>query len=231
MLWVHNLASLAKLVFRIKRPAKKFNKNLVQFGKDKILFEYGPPSTHVVGIPLMAWPFIMNSVWLKIGIVAAVGISRIYLGVHSVLCIATGAYIVTTTMIFHEVLGAFFYAALDSPTTLAFYTIITLLFIIFWPDTTTDIEASKSAREDIRCLFSISIGGIIANSFTFTNLDLYENDSATSFSLFIMVVCWMMIVGCKSVFVKCVGFATFLNVSIPLVSGMDIFSGYSRSSI
>ena len=81
-----------KLLLKIPRPSNLKNSNLVQDYKPRHYNEYGPPSTHVMGIVMCGFPFFgslfgSSSLLFFASLCIFIGLARIYLGAHSVLCV------------------------------------------------------------------------------------------------------------------------------------------------
>jgi len=92
--WSHTITELLKSILRLPRPDKSKNSNLYQSEYEHILQEYGPPSSHVVGITIALYPFI--SQFGLPGIlftIISVSLSRIYFGAHSIFCVVSGSFI------------------------------------------------------------------------------------------------------------------------------------------
>ena len=103
--WSHTITELLKSILRLPRPDKSKNGNLYQSEYDHILQEYGPPSSHVVGITLALYPFISQfGLPGIIFTVISVSISRIYFGAHSIFCVVSGSFIaVIFSLYFNEI--------------------------------------------------------------------------------------------------------------------------------
>jgi len=156
--WGMNIAQALKAVFRMPRPNQKTKKypktknnpELVQLIGEKTKAEYGPPSTHVVGISLILYPHLVDHSWnLFYACLALSATSRIYLGAHTIFCITTGSLFSILFHYFHTEISTF--SNINTPIFNIIH-FITLLAVVFnFPDCSDDkILANKTFRDQQR---------------------------------------------------------------------------------
>lgn len=107
--WSLLLAELIKALLKLPRPDPAKNADLFQHEKAYIVKEYGPPSTHVVGVmtslqPLLA-PYGLPAYFL---LLISTSLSRLYFGVHTIFCVISGSAIGLFASIYHTEIATFF---------------------------------------------------------------------------------------------------------------------------
>ena len=156
--WGMNIAQALKAVFRMPRPNQKTQKypktgknpELVQLISEKTKAEYGPPSTHVVGISLILYPHLVDHSWnLFYACLALSATSRIYLGAHTIFCITTGSLFSILVHYFHASISSF--SNINTPIFNMIH-LITLLVVVFnFPECSDDkVLADKTIRDQQR---------------------------------------------------------------------------------
>merc|ERR1712087_1081961 len=121
---------------------------LVQFISEKTAAEYGPPSTHVVGISLVLYPHLNKFNLFYLSLIVS-SISRVYLGAHTIFCIITGSLFSIILHIFHQELSII--SNYNSTGFLIIHLIILLIVIFNFPKCSDDkILANKAVRDQQR---------------------------------------------------------------------------------
>merc|ERR1719220_150844 len=119
--WSYYAGERLKLLLKMPRPNAQANPDLVQDFKPRLFNQYGPPSTHVMGIVLCGYPLFdwifggSQSTWIGcFCLCLLVGLTRIYLGAHTVFCIVSATAYVMAVVTFYDQIGSCLRIVCDS---------------------------------------------------------------------------------------------------------------------
>lgn len=153
ILWVYfyYLGERTKLIFKMPRPHAYYNKNLVQSHGARFYNQYGPPSTHVIGINFCGYPILVwfyqqvnildpNLAWFSefiLLVCGMIGLARIYIGAHTIFCVILASFICWFGSLFYFQFCNFFnYLHTSSSTSISadyygFVNFISLYFTLY----------------------------------------------------------------------------------------------------